>query len=181
MLFVQRQWHGFFSPFVHWTPPNGKCPDVGQNKINSTKKYDPRVVATSSYWWWQPYAMTQFAIALVISLYFMLIGTDVFQDLQVVKDSGLSDWVVEATVGTMAFVTALWVLVGVGNALDLGAFQLDPLERVEMPNRLARNEIVRHLVFAAVGVMLILMQNENGSGGDKKHLLNTIEHNEYFK
>merc|ERR1711957_1048655 len=39
MLFVQRKWHGWQTPFVHWTPPNSRCPRLG-SRLNPLAKFD---------------------------------------------------------------------------------------------------------------------------------------------
>merc|ERR1712232_1502507 len=39
MVFVQWDWHGVRSPFVHWTPPGGSCPKLG-SRLNPRNKFD---------------------------------------------------------------------------------------------------------------------------------------------
>lgn len=46
MLFVQPQWHGVLSPFVHWTPPGSKCPKLGA-RLNPRDKFDVTPTLTS--------------------------------------------------------------------------------------------------------------------------------------
>ena len=63
MLFVQPRWHGWKAPFVHWTPPNGKCPDLGSN-MNPLNKYD----ASAPTLTWKVYAVMQFVVGTMITL-----------------------------------------------------------------------------------------------------------------
>ena len=43
IITFQSRWHGQKSPFVEWTPSGGKgYPPLGQSKINSLTKYDPK-------------------------------------------------------------------------------------------------------------------------------------------
>jgi len=41
MFVAQRRWHGWLTPFVHWTPPNGRCPKLG-SRLNPYDKYNAR-------------------------------------------------------------------------------------------------------------------------------------------
>lgn len=40
MAMRQWRWHGWKTPFKHWTPPSGRCPPLG-SRLNPFTKYDP--------------------------------------------------------------------------------------------------------------------------------------------
>lgn len=69
MIFIQPEWHGLLSPFVHWTPPNGKCPKLG-SAMNSEKKFNAYVRCGP----WKVYIGIQFLTALVALFYFLIFG-----------------------------------------------------------------------------------------------------------
>jgi len=77
MIFVQSKWHGWLTPFMHWTPPNGKCPQLG-HRLNPWTKYDKKPQDPVA----QAYASMQFAVFLSITAYLMLFtpSSEWFQD-----------------------------------------------------------------------------------------------------
>ena len=73
LIFVQLKWQGVLAPFLHWTPPGGKCPKLG-SRMNPTTKYD----VTPNVFEFELYAVMQFLIVLVFTGFFFLFGGAVF-------------------------------------------------------------------------------------------------------
>eukprot|EP00928_Gymnodinium_smaydae_P044644 TRINITY_DN29775_c0_g1_i2.p1 TRINITY_DN29775_c0_g1~~TRINITY_DN29775_c0_g1_i2.p1 ORF type:complete len:543 (-),score=56.34 TRINITY_DN29775_c0_g1_i2:169-1761(-) len=63
MLYTQRAWHGWATPFVHWTPPNGRCPRLG-TRLNPFAKFDPRPFSKLT----QSYVIAEFLLVLVATV-----------------------------------------------------------------------------------------------------------------
>lgn len=67
MIFVQSKWHGWLAPFVHWTPPGGKCPPLG-SRLNPYEKFDKQPQARAA----QAYVYMQFMLVLLVSAHLLL-------------------------------------------------------------------------------------------------------------
>lgn len=69
MIFVQSKWHGWKTPFVHWTPPNGHCPRLG-SRLNPYEKFN----ASPSTPALQAYVIVQFSLVFLgVALFLPLV------------------------------------------------------------------------------------------------------------
>jgi len=70
MLFVETRWHGVLAPFMHWTPPGGRCPAIG-SRLNPRTKYDADAPSSSL----QAYATLQAVVVIAVAtLAFVVCG-----------------------------------------------------------------------------------------------------------
>lgn len=70
MLVRQRHWHGWQTPFVHWTPPGGRCPRLG-SRLNPLTKFEGNFASHELY----SYALLQFLLVVSLVAYLELFGT----------------------------------------------------------------------------------------------------------
>jgi len=68
MFFVQSRWHGWKTPFMHWTPPGGKCPPLG-SRLNPWEKYDKKPKALAAEY----YSYMQFGLVLMVATPLLII------------------------------------------------------------------------------------------------------------
>merc|ERR1712038_1798399 len=67
MFFVQSKWHGWCTPFMHWTPPGGKCPPLGA-RLNPYEKYDKKPQTLGAEY----YSYMQFVLIMMVAAPLML-------------------------------------------------------------------------------------------------------------
>merc|ERR1711972_1026670 len=94
MIFVQSKWHGWCTPFMHWTPPGGKCPPLG-SRLNPWEKYDkkPQTLAAEYY------SYMQFVVIMMVCAPLMLFPPS-------------TDWLQEQTgLGGEAALTIQWAVI----------------------------------------------------------------------
>merc|ERR1712176_463492 len=94
MIFVQSRWHGWLTPFMHWTPPGGKCPPLG-SRLNPWEKYDKKPQGLAAEY----YSYMQFAVIMMVCAPLMLFPPS-------------TDWLQEQTgLGTEAALTIQWAVI----------------------------------------------------------------------
>jgi len=70
MATVQRRWHGLASPFVHWTPPGGRCPKLGM-RLNPEAKFETPAFSLS----FRIFIAFEFVSVVLFGIYISYINT----------------------------------------------------------------------------------------------------------